>query len=177
MFTNDTLQEMFKNLKSLKHLQIHHVFGSNVTDFGFTGMVNGKQVGHSISELIYLETLYIHIRDHGISNETLMHIAQLGRLKSLKMEMSIIYEDEYDDSECPFLDYKALFPLLEHVNISRYYEELTTDIEDLVNECCFDIYKFTDITKMSPTLFKLFQTSAPKFLEELKLELEDNIVW
>lgn len=120
MFTNDTLQEMFKHLKSLKHLQIHHAYGSSVTDFGFTGIVDGQQVGHSISGLIYLETLYFYIRDSGITHETLMHITQLSRLKSLKIELYNFNFD--DDSQFPYIHFRGMFPLLEHVDINTEYD-------------------------------------------------------
>lgn len=53
----------------------------------------------------------------------------------------------------------------------------TNGIEELIDESDRDIYKFTDNSKISPTLFKLFQSSAQKFIQELILELEDNVVW
>lgn len=93
------IQEICKYLTKLKHFAFQNTSILpmplvKITDYGFTGEIENKQIGYSISNLKDLKVLYISPEASCLGDPTLQHIMKIKGLEFLYIrvvEVSILH--------------------------------------------------------------------------------------
>lgn len=92
---DETLQEIFKNLTQLKYFHIIQFSKCDISDYGFTGQSETEHIGHTISNLKNLESLYVRINFSNLGDLTLSHISKLKQLKTLNIYCKNVISCEF----------------------------------------------------------------------------------